>query len=171
MTKLLYYCSWELLNSFLSNFDCSSISVLTRWNYSFLFQADHRSLWLCLYRLPQWQSSSWHVKFSKCTDPFHIIFKLGQMTEIPLGMHRGTISIEKFYTNTVSILSFVMFGKCQFCENYPSPLVSSVKVRWEFPFLNFKVRLIAHFGIWDEVFGHIPCEVFGHIPCVNSFLV
>ncbi len=40
MTKLQYYYSWGLLNSFLSNFDRFSISVLTRWNYSLLFQAN-----------------------------------------------------------------------------------------------------------------------------------
>ncbi len=43
----------------------------------------------------------------------------GQMTEIPLGMHSGTIHVEKFHTKTVSILSFLMFEKCRFHENYP----------------------------------------------------
>ncbi len=46
-------------------------------------------------------------------------YELGQMTEIPLGMHPGTIRIEKYCTKTVSIRSFLMFEKCRFCENYP----------------------------------------------------
>ncbi len=87
--KTQYYYSWELLNSFFSNFDCFSTSLLTRWNYSLLFQADCWSSWLRLYRPRQWQSSLWHLKFSKCTVPFHIIYELGQMTEIPLGTHPG----------------------------------------------------------------------------------
>ncbi len=106
MTKLQCCYSWELLNSFLSNFDCFSILVLTRWNYSCLFQADRRSLW--------------YMKFSKHTTPFHITYELGQMTEIPLGMHPKTICIEKFHAKTVSILLFLMFEKCGFCENYPT---------------------------------------------------
>ncbi len=119
MTKLQYYYSWKLLNYFLSNFGCFSNSVLTRWNYSLLFQNNRRSLWLCLCGPQQWQSSSWCVKFSKCTAPFYITYKLGQMMEIPLGMHLGTIRLEKFHTKTVSILSFLMFEKCRLCENYP----------------------------------------------------
>ncbi len=119
MTKLQYYYSSELLNSFLSNFDCFSISVLIRWNYSFFFQADRRSSWLRLYRPWQWQSSSCRMIFSKPTAPIHITNELSQMTEIPLGMHSGMIRIEKFHTKTVSILLFLMFEKFQFCENYP----------------------------------------------------
>ncbi len=119
LTKLQYYYFWEVLNSLISNFDCFSISILTRWNYSLLFQADRRSSWLCLYGPRQWQTSSWCMKFSKCTVPFHITHELDQITEIPLGIHPGTIRIEKFYTTTVSILSFLMFEKCQFCENCP----------------------------------------------------
>ncbi len=46
-------------------------------------------------------------------------YELGQMTEMPLGLHPGTIRIEKFYAKTVSILLFLMFEKCRFCENYP----------------------------------------------------
>ncbi len=36
---------------------------------------------------------------------------------------RKTIRIEKFHTKTVSILSFLMFEKCQFRESYP-PMIS-----------------------------------------------
>ncbi len=52
-----------------------------------------------------------------CPLPHHLW--VGQMMEIPLGMHPGTICIEKFHTKTVSILSFLMFEKCQFHENFP----------------------------------------------------
>ncbi len=31
----------------------------------------------------------------------------------------GTIRIEKFHTKTVSLLSFLIFEKCRFHENYP----------------------------------------------------
>ncbi len=59
------------------------------------------------------------MKFSKCTTPFHIIYLLDEMTEIPLGMHLRTIRVEKFHTKTVSILSVLMFEKCRFRENCP----------------------------------------------------
>ncbi len=124
MTKLQYYYSWELLNSLLSNFDCFSISVLARWNYSLLFQADCRSLRLHLYGPWQWQSSSCCMKFSKRTAPFSVTYELGQMTELSLGTHPGTIRKEKFHIKTVSILSFRMFEKCRFCENYPGTLLT-----------------------------------------------
>ncbi len=165
MTKLQYYYSWELLNSFLSNFDCFSISVLTRWNYSLLFQADCRSSWLPLYGPWQWQSLSWRMKFSKHTASFHITYELGQMIdvwrgvwrcthaklapltphslardrhygpalgqgqmmEIPLGTHPGTIRITKFHIKTVLILLFLMFEKCWFCENYPPTFITRIK--------------------------------------------
>ncbi len=48
--------------------------------------------------------------------------------EIPLGTHPGTIRIEKLYTKTVSILSFLMFEKCRFCENYPPRSYSTLPV-------------------------------------------
>ncbi len=99
------YDSWELLNSILSNFDCFRISVLTRWNYSLLFQADRRS-WLRLYGPRQWQSSSWRMKFSKRTVTFHITYELSQMMEIPLGMHPGTIHTEKFHTDSFNSVGF-----------------------------------------------------------------
>ncbi len=50
--------------------------------------------------------------------PFLITCKLGQMLQIPLGTHPGMICIEKFHTKMVSILSFLMFEKCRFRENY-----------------------------------------------------
>ncbi len=106
-------------NSFLSNFDCFGISVLTRWNYSLLFQVNLWSSWLRLYGPRQWQLLSWHMKFLKCTVPFHITYELGQMMEIHLEMHPRTIRIGKFHTKTVSILLFLIFEKCWFCENYP----------------------------------------------------
>ncbi len=61
------------------------------------------------------------MKFSKCTALFHITYELGQMTEILLGPHPETILIEKFHTKAVSIsiLSFLMFEKYRFHENYP----------------------------------------------------
>ncbi len=63
-------------------------------------------------------SSSWRMKFSKCTAPFPITYELGQIMEIHLGMHPGMIRIGQFNTKTVSILLFLMFKKYQFCENY-----------------------------------------------------
>ncbi len=92
------------------------------------------SSWLYLYKPRQWQSSSWCIKFSKCTAPFHITYELGQIMEIPLRMHPGTICIEKFHTKSISILSFLMFQKCRFSENYPytrrwiSPTSGGVKM-------------------------------------------
>ncbi len=125
MTIVQYYYSREILNSFLSNFDCFSISVLTRRNYSLLFHANCWSLWLGLYEPQQWLSLSWCMKFSKCTAPFHITYELSQMMEIPLGMPHGMICVEKFHTKTVSILSFLMLEKCRFRENYPCPFFNS----------------------------------------------
>ncbi len=49
------------------------------------------------------------MKFSKCSAFYHITHELGKMKEIPLGMHPGTIRIEKFHIKTVSILSVLMF--------------------------------------------------------------
>ncbi len=58
----------------------------------------------------------------------HEIFKMhrpllrhlwvGLNEEIPLGTHPRTIPIEKFHTKTISILSFLMFEKYPFLENY-----------------------------------------------------
>ncbi len=61
-----------------------------------------------------------------------MVEELGQMTEIPLGTHPGTIRIGKFHTKTVSIMSVLMFEKSRFRENYrdKSHMIHRMGYRW-----------------------------------------